>query len=85
MTFRVWIHGIAAAAVSAFVTAITGVVALPTVFTFDKTGLVNAVKMSVPPTILAVCAYLKSSPVWDVPAPAAQLQLVPPLQKEVSK
>ena len=41
----------------------SGAIALPSVFTFDKTGLVNMVKLATVPALLAVFAYLKSSPV----------------------
>ena len=61
--FKVWLHGLAAAGVSAFASAASGAIALPTVFTFDKTGLLNMVKLATVPALLAVFAYLKSSPV----------------------
>ena len=60
---KVWIHGLAAAAISAFASAASGAIALPAVFTFDKTGLLNMVKLATVPALLAVFAYLKSSPV----------------------
>lgn len=60
---RVWLHGLIAAFVSAFATAASGVIALPTVFTFDKVGLINMIKLATVPAMLAVFAYLKSSPV----------------------
>jgi hypothetical protein len=60
---KVWIHGLAAAGVSAFASAASGAIALPSVFTFDKTGLVNMVKLAIVPAMLAVFAYLRSSPV----------------------
>jgi hypothetical protein len=60
---KIWIHGLAAAAVSAFASAASGAIALPTVFTFDRTGFVNMVKLATVPALLAVFAYLKSSPV----------------------
>jgi len=62
-SWRVWIHGLAAAGISAFATAASGAIALPGVFTFDRTGFVNMVKMATVPAMLAVFAYLKSSPV----------------------
>ena len=49
--------------ISAFASAASGAIALPTVFTFDKTGLLNMVKLATVPALLAVFAYLKSSPV----------------------
>jgi hypothetical protein len=60
---KVWTHGLVAAAISAFASAASGAIALPSVFTFDKTGLVNMVKLAAVPALLAVLAYLKSSPV----------------------
>jgi hypothetical protein len=61
--WRVWVHGLAAAAISAFATAASGAIALPGVFTFDRAGFLNMVKMATVPAMLAVFAYLKSSPV----------------------
>jgi hypothetical protein len=60
---KVWIHGLAAAGISAFASAASGAIALPSVFTFDRTGLVNMVKLATVPAMLAVFAYLRSSPV----------------------
>lgn len=60
---RVWLHGLIAAFVSAFATGASGVIGLPTVFTFDKVGLINMIKLATVPAMLAVFAYLKSSPV----------------------
>jgi hypothetical protein len=59
----IWIHGLAAAGISAFASAASGAIALPSVFTFDKVGLINMVKLATVPALLAVFAYLKSSPV----------------------
>jgi len=61
--FKIWLHGLTAAAVSAFASAASGAIALPTVFTFDKAGLLNMVKLATVPALMAVFAYLKSSPV----------------------
>jgi hypothetical protein len=61
--FKTWAHGLAAAAISAFASAASGAIALPSVFTFDKVGLVNMAKLSTVPAMLAVFAYLKQSPV----------------------
>lgn len=49
--------------ISAFFTSVAGFLALPTVFTLDRNGFANMVKMSVPPAILAVSLYLKNSPI----------------------
>jgi hypothetical protein len=62
-SLKIWIHGLAAAAISAFASAASGAIALPTVFTFDRTGFLNMVKLATVPSLLAVFAYLKSSPV----------------------
>ena len=43
---KTWIHGMAAAAISAFASAASGAIALPTVFTFDRTGFLNMVKLA---------------------------------------
>jgi hypothetical protein len=62
-SLKVWIHGLVAAAISAFASAASGAIALPTVFTFDRVGFLNMVKLATVPALLAVFAYLKSSPV----------------------
>jgi hypothetical protein len=63
MNFKLWVHGLAAATISSFSSAASGVLLLPNVFTFDKPGFINMVKISVVPALLAAFAYLKSSPV----------------------
>jgi malic enzyme len=60
---KVWLHGLAAAAISAFASAASGAIALPSVFTFDRNGFINMAKLATVPALLAVFAYLKSSPV----------------------
>lgn len=60
---KTWLLGLIAAAVSAFATAASGFVALPTVFTLDRTGFINMGKLAAVPALLAVFAYLKQSPV----------------------
>jgi hypothetical protein len=60
---KIWLHGLAAAGVSAFASAASGAIALPAVFTFDKAGLVNMAKLAAVPALLAVFAYLKNSPI----------------------
>jgi hypothetical protein len=62
-SLKIWTHGLAAAAISAFASAASGAIALPTVFTLDRAGLINMVKLATVPALLAVFAYLKSSPV----------------------
>ena len=60
---KVWFHGLAAAAISAFASAASGAIALPSVFTFDRNGFINMAKLATVPALLAVFAYLKSSPI----------------------
>jgi len=60
---KVWLHGLAAAAISAFASAASGAIALPSVFTFDTHGFINMAKLATVPALLAVFAYLKSSPI----------------------
>jgi hypothetical protein len=60
---KVWLHGLTAAAISAFASAASGAIALPNVFTFDRNGFINMAKLATVPALLAVFAYLKSSPV----------------------
>jgi hypothetical protein len=60
---KVWLHGLAAAAISAFASAASGAIALPSVFTFDRNGFINIAKLATVPALLAVFAYLKSSPI----------------------
>jgi hypothetical protein len=64
--WKVWAHGLAAAGISAFASAASGAIALPQVFTFDKAGLVNMLKLAAVPAMLAVFAYLKGSPLPGV-------------------
>ena len=62
-SMKIWLHGLAAAAISAFASAASGAIALPSVFTFDRNGVVNMAKLATVPALLAVFAYLKSSPI----------------------
>jgi hypothetical protein len=62
-SLKIWIHGLVAAGISAFASAASGAIALPAVFTFDRAGFFNLVKLATVPALLAVFAYLKSSPV----------------------
>lgn len=64
--FKIWFRGLMAAAISAFSTAASGALTLPTVFNFSHNGFMNILKLSTVPALLAVFAYLKQSP---VPAP----------------
>jgi hypothetical protein len=64
--FKIWFRGLLAAAISAFSTAASGALTLPTVFNFSHDGLINILKLSIVPAALAVFAYLQKSP---IPAP----------------
>jgi len=66
MNIGIWIRGLAAAAISAFASAASGAIALPAVFTLNKAGLLNMVKLATVPALLAVFAYLKSSPIPEM-------------------
>jgi hypothetical protein len=67
-SLKVWLHGLAAAAISAFASAASGAIALPSVFTFDRNGFINMAKLATVPALLAVFAYLKSSPMPAITA-----------------
>lgn len=67
---KVWIHGVVAAFITAFSTAATGALALPTVFNFTHDGLANMAKLTVVPALISVFGYLKASPL----PPASNLQ-----------
>lgn len=60
---KIWLHGLLAAAVSAFASGASGAIAFPAVFTLDKHGFINMTKLATVPALLAVFAYLKSSPI----------------------
>jgi hypothetical protein len=62
-SIKVWLHGIMAAGISAFATAASGAIGLPSVFTFDRNGLINMCKLA---TALAVFAYLQKSPMPSI-------------------
>ncbi len=59
---QVWLKGLATAGIPAFSSAASGAIALPQVFTFDRVGFLNMLKVAAVPAMLAVLAYLKSSP-----------------------
>ena len=61
-TFKVWLQGLATAGISAFASAASGAIALPAVFPFNRAGVLNMVKLAAVPALLAVFAYLKTSP-----------------------
>jgi len=66
--FKIWIHGLVAAAITAFSTAASGALMLPGDFNFSHDGLVKMAKLTIVPTGIAVFAYLKKSPLWSISA-----------------
>ena len=66
---KIWLHGLVAAFISAFATAASGAIALPTVFSFTRYGLINMAKLAVVPAALAVFGYLKASPLPSLMGP----------------
>jgi hypothetical protein len=68
MNWKVWLQGLLAATVSAFSIAISGALALPTVFSWDRNGLINVLKLAAIPTVLAFFGYLKQNPVPQLQA-----------------
>ena len=66
MGWKAWLQGLVAAMISAFSTAASGAIALPSVFSFDKNGLINMLKLATVPALLAAFAYLAKSPIWGV-------------------
>ena len=65
MNWKAWLYGLFSSVISAFSTAASGALALPTVFSFDENGLFNMLKMSAIPAILAFFFYLKAHPLPD--------------------
>jgi hypothetical protein len=61
-TTKAWLQSIAAAFISAFATAASGALALPTVFNLTHDGLANMAKITLVPAFLAVFTILKQSP-----------------------
>lgn len=61
-TTKLWLKGLAAAAISAISTALGSAVLLPQFFNFTKAGMIATAKLIVVPTIGAVCFYVKKSP-----------------------
>lgn len=59
---KAWLHGLFAAAISAFATAASGVLTLPTVFNFTHDGIINMIKVAGVPAMFAAFSYLKQSP-----------------------
>lgn len=82
--FTIWIHGLLAAAISAFSTAASGALTLPTVFNFSHDGLINILKLSIVPAALAVFAYLQKSPIPPLETLTIQQQTIHPDGTQVS-
>ena len=61
--WKVWLHGLAAAAIGGAASAGTTYFIAPQVFTFDKAGAVVLAKSLVLGAVLPTLAYLKQSPV----------------------
>lgn len=72
MNWKAWLQGLIAAAVTAFSAAISGALGLPTVFTWDKAGLINLIKLATIPTVLAFFGYLKTHPTPQIVAEVDQ-------------
>lgn len=65
MNWKAWVYGLLSSVISAFSTAASGALALPSVFSFDENGLFNMLKMAALPAILAFFLYLKTHPLPD--------------------
>lgn len=62
--FTIWLHGLVAAAISAFATAGSAVITMPDIFNFShEQGWINIAKLTLVPTAASVFAYLKKSPI----------------------
>lgn len=59
---KLWLHGLFAAFISTFASSASGFIMLPGVFNFTHNGLINMAKVSALPAMIAVFAYLKTSP-----------------------
>jgi hypothetical protein len=63
MNWGAWLYGLFSAFIGAFATAATGALTMPGVFNFSHNGLINFLKISVTPAIIAFFAYLQQHPV----------------------
>ena len=66
MCWSEWFWGLIGGVVSAFATAASGIIALPTVFSFTENGVINMLKMAAVPSALAFFLYLKTHPLPGV-------------------
>lgn len=62
MTLKVWLHGLAAAAIGAFSSSITLILVDPAKFNFSADGFLSLSKVSLVSSIIAVAGYLAKSP-----------------------
>jgi hypothetical protein len=67
-TTKKWLKGLAATAISTLANTVSGLILLPSVFNFSKTGMENTAKLIAVPVIGALCLYLQKSPLSDVTA-----------------
>lgn len=74
MQLKVWLHGLAAAAIGAFSTSITVLVVDPTKFNFSGEGFLSLAKVSIVAAIVAVAGYLAKSPLPEEAATTGQAQ-----------
>ena len=61
--WKVWLHGLVAAAIGGAASAGVAYFIAPQVFTFDKAGAIALAKAVILGAILPTMAYLKQSPV----------------------
>lgn len=62
MTFKLWLHGLTAAAIGAFSSSITLLIVDPAKFNFSAEGFLSLAKVSLVAAIVAVAGYLAKSP-----------------------
>lgn len=74
MNLKVWLHGLAAAAVGAFSSSVTALVVDPAKFNFTTGGFLALGEVSLVAAIVAVAGYLAKSPLPDSSASSSQAQ-----------
>ncbi len=75
---KAWLHGLFAAAISAFATSASGVIMLPTVFNFTHDGIINMIKVAGVPALFSAFTYLKQSPLPGALGPGDTLNVKNP-------
>jgi hypothetical protein len=65
--WKVWLHGLVAAAISSAASGITAAIVDPSAFNFTKSGLVKIGTLCGVNALIAVAAYLKQSPLPKAP------------------